>query len=438
VSGRFPRALIEAACAAVVVGTGSAAHASALAQIARDLAEAIKDVPTDTWVVAAPVASDVQGTRADELAVRVAGLVAGRVGKGARPHDRAIPFTAARSHARESAALLFVTPVLEKGRLSVTADLYSVPKNSWDRIRMPALAPRAHGYAQATIDAEVRAFLPAIVLEQAAITKGKVDDAEVLAAACGDADGDGGLEVALVSRTKVSLGRFVRGAFRVERSTPWPGLSARAPNPLREPIATAAFEEDRLLVGITDRGGVALDAELASSSRLRGLPINAVGIEACANTVPVASALEGAGFCSPLGPTGPKLAVPVQRYDAISAALVIGKDGAESNAVAAREPQGKVRVRFGAGDGETRALDGGAELAVYDLDLDGAPEVAISNDSATEDGISIFSFARGSEPRLKRKIPTPAPVRALAACPPEARGLPGLLAVVGAEVWLVR
>ncbi len=419
------------------------ANAAALERVSRELAQAVGDVPQGTTVVAAPFTTDVPTPKGDELAVRIAALIAGRVGKGARPSDRAVPLAVARGQAKDSAALLFVTASLEKGQLRATIDLYPVPHNGWDRIRTPVPAPRAHGYATAPIDAEVRGFLPPVVLEQATIVKSKIDESDlVLAAACGDIDGDGGLEIALVSRTRVSLGRFVRGKFQVQRTVPWSALTARTPVPLREPLASAAFvDDDRLLVGTTDRGGVALDRDLAPVSKLRGLPLGSVDFEACTTPVVEASAFEGAGTCSPFGNAAvPRVPLPVPRFDAATVVPVIARDGKESLVVATREPGSpRVRVRFGEGQGETRLVDGGAEMTAFDLDLDGTAELVVSSDASTpEDAISIYSLDRGSEPRLRRRITTTAPVRALAACPAEARGVPGLVAVVGSEVWLVR
>ena len=36
------------------------------------------------------------------------------------------------------------------------------------------------------------------------------------------------------------------------------------------------------------------------------------------------------------------------------------------------------------------------------------------------------------------RFPAKEPVRALGVCPPEEKGVPGFVAVVGNEVWLVR
>jgi len=143
--------------AALFVAHG--ARASALDKIARELAQAVGDVPQGTTVVASPLVSDVPVAKPDDLAVRLAALVAGRVAKGAKPSDRAAPLAVARTQAKDSAALLFVAPTLDKGQLRATIDFYPVPHNGWDRIRTPVPAPRAHGYAASAIDAEVRKLL---------------------------------------------------------------------------------------------------------------------------------------------------------------------------------------------------------------------------------------------------------------------------------------
>ena len=79
----------------------------------------------------------------------------------------------------------------------------------------------------------------------------------------------------------------------------------------------------------------------------------------------------------------------------------------------------------------------GAQLALVDLDLDGVPEVVTTSDGDEHDAILVSSFAKGQlTPRLR--FPARDGVRALGVCPPEERGVTGLVAVVGSEVWLVR
>ena len=131
---------------------------------------------------------------------------------------------------------------------------------------------------------------------------------------------------------------------------------------------------------------------------------------------------------------------PMQRYDAIASFDAVGRDGAVAHIVAAHEPGGKMRIRrqdLGGARPIEASLDGtGAQLALVDLDLDGTPEVITTSDGA-DDLVLVSSFAKGVlTPRLR--FPAKEGVRAIGVCPPEEKGVPGLVAVVGNEVWLVR
>jgi hypothetical protein len=336
---------------------------------------------------------------------------------------------------------VYLRPELAKGQLRVTADLYPVLKNGWDRIRIPAPAPRAHAFAEAPIDAEVRAFLPAIPLEQAQLHKSQHDQGDVLAAACGDLDGDGGMDLVLVSRERVAVGKLEGGRFAVARAAAWSALMPRASVPMREPLAGAAIAVGALLVGITDRGGVALDKALAPERpALSGIPVAMGGALGCARPVADASAFEG-DVTACRGAPQILASPPMKRWDAFGEALVVGKDGAPRAFWANREPGGKLRLRFG--DATTTLDSAGAEMAVGDLDQDGLPEIVTSTDAPGEDAIVVQSWVPGgpAQPagvRVRARWAAPAGVRALCTCPPEERGAPALVAVVGGEVWLLR
>ena len=90
--------------------------------------------------------------------------------------------------------------------------------NAWDRIRNPLPSPIGHAFSSVKIDAEVRSFLTPLLLEQASVHRVKHDEPDVIAAACGDVDGDGGDELVLVSRERVSMGRIRGDKFVVERT----------------------------------------------------------------------------------------------------------------------------------------------------------------------------------------------------------------------------
>jgi hypothetical protein len=427
---------------AVVLAWAAAARAeSALGTLAPEVARSLGAVPANAIVVAAPLASDVPAPKGDELAARLAALIAGKLGPTAHSRPESAPLSVARAAAAKGGALVYMQAEIVRGALRVTADLYPVLSNAWDRVRVPTPPPRAHAFASAPLDAEVRTFLTPVVLEQARVHKVKHDVGEVLAAACGDLDGDGGMELVLATRERVVWGHIRGTSLVVARSASWRALGARAPVPMREPIATLAVAPARgrpaaeLLAGITDRGGIAVSADLLASAPLSGMPLGAPGAAGCALPDPAASA-----FASPLidcraaRDARDALELPVARFDAFAGAELVGKDGIARALLAMREPGGKLTLRFG--DSTLGVDDVGAQLAVGDLDQDGAPDIVTTAD-ASEDAI-IVSTWRGTDLKPRLTIPAPAGVRALAVCPPEVRGLPALVAVVGEEVWVVR
>ncbi len=430
-------ALVAVACALVA---GDARASGALESVASQAAKGIGKAPASAIVVSAPLTSDVQAPRAEELSARIAQLVAGTLGGATRAHPQTSALAQARAIAAKGSDLIFVQPAIEKGTLRVTTDVYAVVANGWDRVRDPTPPPHAHAFAQAPIDAEVRAFLASIPLEHASVHRATHDEGEVLAVTCGDLDGDGGMELALVSRARVAVGKIVNGKFVARKSAAWATLAARAPVPMRQAIGGAAIVSDgeraKLLVGTTDRGGVALDASLSLVGSLRGVPI-AASEDACALPNATMSAFEGdAVACASDSPKGAKrFASPAARCDAMAAFDVVRPDGSVRAAAIAREPGGKLDVRFGEA---TRAIDGvGAQVALADLDQDGSPEI-VTSVAEGDDAITVWSWDGASDPRERLRLPAPGGVRAFCTCPPEDGGQPALVAVVEGEVWIVR
>jgi hypothetical protein len=119
----------------------------------------------------------------------------------------------------------------------------------------------------------------------------------------------------------------------------------------------------------------------------------------------------------------------------------VGRDGAVAQLVAVREPSGKLRVRR-QDPGAARPVDStmesvGAQLALVDLDLDGVPEL-VTTSELSPDVLLVSSVARSGQLTPRLRFPARDGVRAVGVCPPEQKGAPGLVAVVGSEVWLVR
>jgi len=418
----------------IAVALAAPARASSVGATTQQVASALGAVPNGAIVFAAPLESDVSpvaasggGNRGDELALRVASLVAGKI-PGAHAAPRTASLDQARALASRSAELVYVTVQIVKSQMRVTVDAYPVVRNAWDRARLPPPPPRAHAYAAAPVDAEIRAFFPPIPLELTQLHKATHGEGEVIAAACGDLDGDGGAEILLASRDRVSLGRVRAGKLDVERSVAFGALAKRVAIPLREPLGGAEIEVGRALVGTSDRGAVSVDDALGAPAAVAaGIPL---GAGMCASTAPARSAFEGPAIACDGAPSR----APREWFDAASAFDLVSQSGSESIAIATREA-GKLRLRVGTA--ERASFDGaGAQVVVLDANLDGAPEIAFSSDSQ-DDAITIATI-EDQGPRMLARFPAPAGVRALAACPPQNGGGASVLAIVGNEVWIVR
>jgi hypothetical protein len=416
-----------------------AAAAGAMDVAAQEAVQALGLAPTSSVVVAAPLTSDQPAPQGDDLVLRMAALVAGRIGASARAHPQTAALGPARAIAGRASALVYVQTAVSKGDLRTTVDVYPSMGNAWDRIRNPLPSPIGHAFSSVKIDAEVRSFLTPLLLEQASVHRIKHDEPDVIAAACGDVDGDGGDELVLVSRERVSMGRIRGDKFVVERTAAWSELATRAPVPMREPLAGAVALEGAVAVGSTDRGSVSLTADFAGHAPLPGVP--ALGLDGivCLMPEPSAGAFDGAPFdCTVARDVKPKMAVPSPRFDAFAAGTIADSQGNSRAVVAVREPSGKLRLRVG--DAQAFVAEGtvGAALAVCDLDQDGVPEIAAGADGP-DDALDIWTLAPdGTALKPRVHLAAPAGVRALAVCPPEDHGQPTLVAVVGNEVWLVR
>jgi hypothetical protein len=429
-------AAIAAACVVLALAPPAAAS-GAIETVVNEVAAALRSSPASV-VVAGPLASDQTAPRGDDLSLRVAALLAGRMGGGARAHPATVRLGTARAVAGRAAALVYVQTTIGNGDLRLTADVYPTMANAWDRIRNPLPAPASHAFASAPVDAEVRTFLAPLLLEQAQIERAHHEEGDVLAVACGDLDGDGGVELAIVSRSRVALGRLRGGAFVVERAAPWTALALRAPILMREPLAGAVVTRGSLDVGTTERGSVALGPDLGSPRTLVGVPAWGGDGAVCLTPEPSAGAFDGAPVdCAVNRDPKPALAVPAPRFDAFAAAQVADASGTTSLVVAVREPSGKLRVKRG---DAVVVADGpiGAAIALGDLDQDGSPEIATASE-VPDDAIVVSTLApSATEARPRLRIRVPEAVRALAVCPPEEHARPALIAIVGNEVWVVR
>jgi hypothetical protein len=415
------------------------ASASAIDESAQEAQKALQ-VPAGALVIAAPLVTDTLVAKSDALALRIAAAVA-RGMPQVHVQDAPLPIAAARVAAARSSALVYVQAELAGGELRITVDVYLVERNRWRRLRGGSSPAASHAFAKAPLDPELRSYLPPILLEQWKTTRARVDEPNVLAVACGDLNGDGGNELVLVTDRKVLIGRLRDGRFASEREQRWSELAPRVPVPFREPVATAVIDRlaHQIWAGHSDRGGVQLGAELALVNRFAGLPllVTASRTGICAMQLPelglfasdVRPCVSGQGSAPASAASS---AFALGRFDA--GVLLEDTEPGTYLLAAARDAQGRLRNYRG---NSVQVLDNvGSQLAVADLDQDGEPEIAYVTDTA-EDAIVVASVGR-DRVRQRLRIVAPAGVKALAACPPEARGSSALVAIVGSEVWLAR
>jgi hypothetical protein len=400
----------------------------AMDAVAVDLAKDLASVPKGALVVAAPLTTDVPCTKSDELVRRLATSVAGRL-TDAEVHPAPMALGGASRVAAKYPALVYVSVELKKGALLVTVDAQLPVKNSWDRLRRLLPPPIAHAFAQRPVDAEVQSFLAPIVLEQAKVTKFTHTEGAVLAAACGDIDGDGGLEVALSTRDRVSLGRFHGKAFRADRSAFWADLGKRVPVPMRDPLHRLVIGPQVLAAGNTSYGSFELTSRLEKVAASPWMPLWWDEGFLCSAAVPEQGVLDSAvRVCQTGGMVDAGKNLPAAQFDNG------GLWADESPVYFTHDASSKLKLRRGAALQVFENMN--AQAIVADMDLDGIPELVATSGTSPE-SILVYSWKSQSVTE-KKKLTTTSPVLALAACPPEEGGKPGFLAVFGSEVWLVR
>ncbi len=384
----------------------------------------------------APVQSDVALERSAAFGERLVRVVGGALGAGMQVHPEPVPLAEARALAgQRGRPLVYLTPELMAGKLRVTADVYLSARAFWDRVKAPSNAPLHHAFAERAADGELRAFFPRPPLVVTRRDSAQLTDASVLAMACGDADGDGGDELLLVGRRRVTLARVTSGqlAPRVERA--WTDLSAVAPSPLRSPLASARIQGGFVDVGLSDRADL-LRLDRALAPRARGeqaLPwpdggcsrLDAVG----ASSTPTAcfnreAPWPGAGDRS---------------VDAFAAGFVVNAQG-ETRRVVAVRPSAERQALLLDDRGRTASLaDVGAQLALGDLDGDGQIEIISSRPTLdpTKDTLRVDTWH--SNGKLSKRFELPlSEVRALAVCPWSGQGLAPLVAAAADRVWVFR
>jgi len=422
-------------------------RASALSSVARDLAAALPAVEGRVVVAVAPLESDAKATRADALVVTIAALMAGQ--RAWEPPTEPASLLDARTKARGATALVYVTIHIERGKVHAAADLYLLPRTVWARAKNPTPGPTAHGFAEADVDAEVRAHLEPIPLTSAlTTTRAKHFENDVSAIACGDLDRDGGNELVTVSPDQVTLLRLKEGKVEPVGARLWKDLSAVDGTPWREPIAAAIIApppfDDPLaprdvVVSATDRAkSVRLDAHLETQASFAAFALPVGRSYACArlDALELTGPLEACADGEP-GATRPSVG---GRYDAIAGARLVDREGRPFEVFAGRE--GSTVEIFDDAGRSAKIPGAGAELAIGDLDQDGAPEILTSLDvdaRSGRDALVVFTWARdGKPPKEVLRMPVGAGVRAIGVCPPDSAGRAPIVVATTGEILVTR
>jgi len=411
---------------------------SAIAELACELGRGLGKVPNGALVASGALQSDTKLDAPEPLADRIAAVVAGNLGQGVRAARGAAGLSRARALASAAGTLVHLRPSIEQGELRVVADVYPVPKSFWDRVRDPTPSPSAHAFASRRLDAEIRTFLPAVPLLAREVSKAVSPETHPVALACEDVEGNGSLELLLVGRRHIRLGRIRKAKLAVQVSVEWTKLSPVAQSPLREPIgSTAVTPGIHVDVGISDRAqAVRLDPSLAPAGSVgRRLPWPNGGC----------SRFDGIALAPKRVPCHPGDATPVSpdfehRTDAIAGTRLVGRDGRLRSFAAGRIANTGTAVLRDS-DGRQVQLQGvGAQLALGDVDGDGQPELVSGADTLKPEGdaMVVHTWMNDGTVRERLRLAVPTGVYALAVCPPDSAGPAAIAVATRSSIWIVR
>jgi hypothetical protein len=313
-----------------------------------------------------------------------------------------------------------------------------VPRNFWDRVRDPTPSPAAHAFASRRLDAEVRSFLPPVPLLAQKVLKAKSPERQPLALACEDVDRDGSLELLLVGRRHIRLGRIRKNEFVSHASAEWTALSPVAQSPLREPIGAAAvYPGAHIDLGLSDRArAIRLDPGLQLKQSIgRRLPWPDGG---CSKFDGIALARQRVPCHA--GDAALPWADFGHRTDAIAGASLVGRDGRRRSYAVGRIAGADTAVLRDSLNRTAQLQGVGAQLAVGDVDGDGQPELLSGANTLKPEGdaMLIHTWLDDGSVRERLRLSVPTGVYALAVCPPESLGPATIAIATRGSIWIVR
>ncbi len=431
-AGAAPTAPTEANAASPACPRGTQ---SALSELGCELARQL-NLEEGALVATGPVQSDSplgQGQAA--LGERIARVVGGRLAASLQIHAEPVSLAEARALAQKRGRLVYLSPELKDGRLRITADEYVTARAFWDRVKAGSSGPTKHAFAERQVDGEIRSFLPRPPLLVTRRDSAELPDRSVLAMACGDVDGDGGPEVALVGRRRITLGRITGGKLAPRTEKPWSDFSEVASAPLRAPLGTARIGEGFLDVGLSDRADlVRLDARLGLTQKApRALPWPSSGC----------SPLDAAGASGEVTPCfgseGPWASLASGSLDAFAAGIAVQSNGAARRVVALRGMGARKAVLVDDTGRRAELADVGAQLALGDLDGDGQIEIVSSRPTfdPKADTLRIDTWQTDGTLKTNAEVPL-SEVRAVAVCPWPGQGISPIAVAAADALWVLR
>lgn len=346
-----------------------------------------------------------------------------------------------RAGARGSDAdvLLLLEAWESRHHLHLVGELYDVRLTFWSRIRHPVTGMRSHFYSVARLDAELRSLMDAkparasrFRLERLSTPIGP--SGRLLAAACGDVDGDGLNETVGLSARFLYLTRLSDRGPEALAKVPLAGLP-QTTRRTRVPFGAAVVVDldgdgaKEVAVWTSDLAGGQLfdwrDGGLGAGPRpLPGLPLAAlppIGTGGGAEHLLLGAVALGRNHLEPRLMTfsasgeAPWQPAPDLHWNLAGHALNLPAPGEWSDLVAVLDTRGRLRVD---GGGQTwRLKRAGVALALTDFEDDGTAELISTAASWPDepDAVRVHRLDPGGGPRLVWSSPTKSPVIALAA-----------------------
>lgn len=432
--------LLAQALVFLLAGPAPAQTGSTLATLAQQIAAVKTSAPV--FVAVTPLRSTLLAE--PERAALEAKLV--RVLGSAAPAARArgeatLTESAARLRSRELGLdLMVLAPTLAGGQLLVEVDVIEWERSFWARARKPAGTVVSHASASAAADAEIRRYLPRPKDLLSKEFRFAAPERDAIALGCGEVSPGGGVEMLVVGRRQLFLGRLVaakgngRGTFSTSKSADWARASPLSPHPLRAPLAGAWLEAGKVLVGSSDRADLVLYDSALESPEF-GQPALPVSAERCHTFTATGIAREGKP-CGPLGKQHPQTnaaAPEAPSHDAIAVLAHTDERGiVVTYELVSRAGVPTLTIESPLQQRQVHTLpEGGAQVALADLDGDAVVEaITTARVAAGADTVRVYSLRKEGPVLLAtREVPG---VRALAVCPFEGRN-PRRLAILSAD-----